>query len=107
MSDPHPDGEREILEVFDPEMVILVFLRDLDFHCSIVSESAFVKTILGCKGFGIIFGTESDLRELCFDLLRAMVGRDGERIVLQGASGWDRKSLFSSMIQCGWWWKER
>ena len=64
-----------------------MLLADLDLIESLSTESAFVNTILGCNGLGAIFGTEFDWSEYGCDLLRAMAGREGERIVLNGVSG--------------------
>ena len=64
-----------------------MLLADLDLTESLSTESAFVNTILGCSWLGAIFGTEFDCSEYGWDLLRAMAGRDGERIVLKGVSG--------------------
>ena len=51
-------GEGETRDVLDSDLRALILINDLDFNDSLSTDSALVRTILGCRGLGVMLGAE-------------------------------------------------
>ena len=67
------------------------------------TESALVKTILGWRRYGLMFGAELDWVEYGLDLYRVTIGKDGDLIALIGiltAGCGTISAMFSELLSC-------